>query len=232
MPVEVFSLAPPPADIISLEDYRIIAGYDNTDTRDDAKITMWIPFVSQAIRSYTERDFGAPLITEQRMYDYDGSGYLDIDDAASISDVSYTSGGTDFVLPGDEWVPQPSRRDDSLVFTYIRMPGYLGWTPASPEMGFTSNLDVYFRERNLYQLPSVIKVTGSWGWPLIPGDVQMAAMWTLQEWLSRPSGEGMTAEAIEGWSRSWGGRGGESSASLAIPARARDLLSAYAKINV
>lgn len=213
------------ADLITLAEYRVAAGYDPTNTYDDAKISQWIPFASESIRSFTERDFGAPVVTEQRTFEYDGSGFLDIDDAAEITDVTVD----DVSLSSDEWSAEPGRRDDAPVFTYIRLPCYIGWTSGSPEMGFERNLDVYYRERNLYQLPSLIKVTGTWGWSFIPGDIKMSAIWTLQEWLSRPSGEGLSSEAIEGWSRAWGGT---ANAAMAIPARARDILATYSKIEV
>lgn len=220
-------------DLVTLAEYRIAAGIDPTDTRDDARISMWIPFVSQAIRSFTERDFGAMTVTEQREFEYDGSGYLDIDDAAGIQQVavSYPGGAPDVILDTDEWTAKPQRRDDAPVYYYIELPSYVGAVGGSPEMGFGRNLDVYYRERRNWGLPRTVKVTATWGWPVIPGDIKMAAIWTLQEWMARPSGEGLTAEAIEGWSRTWGVRGGGAAAALAIPQRARDILVNYAKVN-
>lgn len=220
------------ADLITLAEYRTAAGIDPTDTRDDAQIAAWIPWASQAIRSFTERDFGAPTITEARTFEYDGSGYLDIDDAAAITTVElvYPASVPSVTLDAEDWQPKPERRDDAPVYTFILMPGYVGHTVGSPEMGFTRNLDLYARERGRWAISNKVRVTGTWGWPVVPGDVKLATMWTLQEWASRPTGEGVTAEAIEGWSRSWGGRGGQATAALAIPARARDILANYAKI--
>lgn len=221
------------ADLITLAYYRTAAGIDPTNTRDDARITQWIPAVSNMIRAFTERDFGAPAVTEERIFEYDGSGYLDIDDAVSISTVKLAYPlGTDITLESTDWTAKPARRDDSPVFTYIVMPGYVGATAGSPEMGFTRNLDIYARERGSYALPANVKVTATWGWPEVPEAVQQAVVWTLEEWRSRPSGEGLTAESIEGWSRAWGTRQGASAAALAIPARARDVLAAYAKVLV
>lgn len=220
------------ADLLTLNEYRTATGVDLTDTRNDARITQWIPWASQAIRSFTERDFGAPTVTEERTFEYDGSGYLDIDDAAGITQVSFVFSNTpDLALTSDEWAAKPERRDDAPVYQYILLPGHTGtaWG-ASPEMGFTRNLDVYYRERSASGLTSKVKVLGTWGWPDVPGDIKMAMVWTLQEWIARPSGEAVTSEAIEGWSRSWGGRGGVAAASFAIPQRARDLLVNYSKV--
>lgn len=221
------------ADLVTLSEYRTASGVDATDTRNDAKITFWIPMVSQAIRSFTERDFGSSIVTEERTYEYDSSGYLDIDDAATITQVVFAyPNAADIILTADEWRPKPERRDDSPVYQYVLLPGYVGQTYGSPEMGFKSNLDVYYSERGTRGLPYRAKVTATWGWSVIPSDVKMAAIWTLQEWDSRPSGEAVTSEAIEGWSRSWGGKGSASAAAMAIPARARDILVNYARVAV
>jgi hypothetical protein len=220
------------ADILTLAEFRVAQGTDPTDTRNDAQWTQWLSFVSAAIRSLTERDFGAPIVTEQRTFEYDGSGYLDIDDASAITAVTLSYPySADIILSADEWTAKPTRRDDAPVFWYIAMPGYVGATAGSPEMGFERNLDVYARERAGLVTPSLVKVDATWGWPVIPGDVKMAAIWTMQEWISRPSGEGLTSEAIEGWSRSWAGRGGTSAAALAVPARALDILANYTKFD-
>ena len=219
------------ADLLTLNEYRTATGVDLTDTRNDAKIAQWIPWASQAIRSFTERDFGAPTVIEERTFEYDGSGYLDIDDAASITQLSFVyPNSPEILLTADDWSPKPERRDDAPVYQYILLPAYIGQAWGSPEMGFTRNLDVYFRDRSSVSLPSKVKVQATWGWPDIPGDIKMAMVWTLQEWVSRPSGEAVTSEAIEGWSRSWGGRGGVAAASFAIPQRARDLLVNYSKV--
>lgn len=218
------------ADLLTLAEYRALAGYETSDTSDDGKISQRLDAVSQAIRAFTERDFGASSVTEQRTYEYDGSGYLDIDDAATISAVAATYGGTDVVLDSEMWQPKPERRDDAPIYQYILLPPFLGGSLQSPEMGFARNLDVYYREHRVWGFPSKIKVTATWGWPVIPSDVKLAAYWTLREWLERDSGEGLQAEAIEGWSRSWG-RSGEVAVAMAIPPRARDILANYAKLN-
>lgn len=222
-----------PATLLTLGEYRALAGIDPTDTRDDLKVQNLLGAASQAITNYTERDFLQLPITEERTFEYDGSGYLDIDDAASVSSVSLViPHGTDMVLTSDDWVAQPARRDDSPVYYYLSLPGYTGAAWGDPAMGFTRNLDVYAAEGRLRAAPQTVKVTASWGWPFIPSDVKLAAFWTVQEWVSKPSGEGLTAEAIEGFSRSWGGRANAMIASLAVPNRARDLLASYQRIYV
>lgn len=216
-------------DLITLEEYRAATGVNVTNTRDDARFTQLVPFVSSAIRSFTERDFASPIVTEERIFEYDGSGYLDIDDASDVQEVAMTFpnlGTADVVLAAADWSPKPQRRDDAPVYHYIAMGR--GWGAGSPEMGFERNLDVWVKEHPQGPYSSLVKVTATWGWPVVPGDVKVAAIWTMQAWLSRPSGQGLTSEAIEGWSRTWGSRD-SSSARMAIPDEARDLLVAYSK---
>lgn len=223
------------ADLITLSELRSILGVDPTDTRLDAQYAAMIPMVTSVIRSYTGRDFGVPSVTETRTYAYDGSGTVDIDDATDITGVTMTwpgTGAADVVLPPEDWRALPDRDDNSPVYEYISMPGYAGGVGyGSPEMGFTWNLDVYARERGYLQRPPYVEVTGTFGWPVVPGDVKMAAVWTLQEWVQRPAGDALTSESIEGWSRAWGGRSG-AGAALAVPGRARDILASYAQVLV
>lgn len=220
------------ADLITLAEYRTFVGTDPTDTRDDNKISARIPAVTQAIRSFTERDFGSGNVTETRTYEYDGSGYLDIDDASAISQVTIPYDTGDVILDADEWIPKPERRDDAPVYNYLLLPAYVGAGLGSPEMGFTRNFDVYYRERRFRPLTAKIEVTATWGWPVIPEDVKVAAYWTLRDWMERDSGEGLASEAIEGYARSWARAGGEVTNVLAIPSRARDILVNYAKVAV
>lgn len=220
------------ADLITLEELRTALGIDPTDTRRDDQYGQAITFASLAIRNYTGRDFGTGAVDEERTFEYDNSGYLDIDDAQTITTVKMTTYGfPDSLLDASQWVAMPQKRDDSPVYWYMILPG--GYAYGSPEMGFTRNLDVVYAEGRFPTLPRLVKVTGTWGWPDVPDDVKQAAIWTVQEWTSKATpngGEQLTAEAIEGFSRSWGGRSGAAAQqALAIPNRARDLLIQYVK---
>jgi hypothetical protein len=214
------------ADLLTLNEYKTLVGIDPTDNRDDAKYSAAIPAASLAVRNYAERDFGAPLVTETRSYEYDGSGFLDIDDATEITKVEFIiPRAANVELEEEQWYAAPARRDDSPVFYYLVLTTPLG---INPHMGFTRNLDVLWNEGRLPYLSRTAQVTGTWGWPTVPDDVKLAVVWTIQDWTTKPSGEGLTAESIEGYSRSWGNRAG-ASAALAIPNRARDILANYQK---
>lgn len=221
------------AAILTLEEYKEMAGIAPTNVRNDDKYNALLPAVSKAIISYTARDFETtPPVTEERTFQYDNSGMLDIDDAISITSVTITvPWGADYVLRPDEFLAQPPRRDDSQVYWYIAIPGFVFGT--SPEMGFTRNADVYYEEGRWRAQPSTVKVVGQWGWAAVPEDVKMAAKWTMDDWVARRPETAAPSEAIESFSRSFGGTGRFGEAlSLAIPYRSRDLLAGYTKVQV
>ena len=222
-------------DLLTLEELRTARGDSPDDTSNDSEYAAIIPVVSKVISTYTGRDFGSPLVTEERLFEYDGSGFLDIDDCTSISQVALSVPNVtpDTVIATDAWVAMPPRRDDSPTFYYIRLPQNIGPGYVSPEMGFKRNFDVYYREHSLLDWPLMVKVTAQWGWPDVPEDVKAAAIFTVGDWLAgEQGGDDLTSESIEGFSRSWGGRGSEGRNRLAIPGRARDILAAYDKIQV
>jgi hypothetical protein len=217
--------------LITLNEYRAYKGWEAGYIDKDPQVTALIPGASAAIINYTGRDFGSVLVTETRSYEYDGSGYLDIDDATAVTAVAVEIPHfPDSELTVDQWRAMPPRRDDSPVFTYLSLPGW-GYG-VSPEMGFLRNLDVYAREGRLGLNPSMVKVTGQWGWPTVPEDVKLAMFWTLDEWFGRTEGEGLAAEAIVDYSRSYQRGTQLMPEASAVPGRAKDILSHYARIYV
>jgi hypothetical protein len=221
------------ADILTLSEYKAYAGIAPTNVRNDDKYNSLLPAVGMAILNHTGRDFTTSLVTEDRTFEYDNSGVLDIDDATTINTVTINNpwGAAPLVLGNDEWFAQPPRRDDSPVYWYLSLPGFV--ISPSPEMGFTWNADVAFNEGRWRSKPSTITVNAVWGWAVVPQDVKMAAKWTLDDWVARRPETAAPAEAIESYSRTWGGTGRMGEAlSLAIPYRARDLLAGYTKVNV
>lgn len=220
------------ADLITLNEYKALTGLDPTNTHYDAMVTAMIPAASRAVATYTGRDFGSALVTETRTFQYDGSGFLDIDDCVSVLSVSLTvSGAVDAVVLRDtEYLPMPPRRDDSPVYYYILMPG-AQYGGISGEMGFTRNLDVYMAEGRYLGMPPVVNVTAQWGWPVVPDDVKLATAWTISEWRARSDSEGLASESIESYSRAYS-RGEQGQEVFAVPSRVRDILAMYAKVNV
>jgi hypothetical protein len=221
------------ADLITLDELKAARGIDPTDTSEDATLASVIPIVSSTIRLESGRDFGSSLVTETREFIYDDTGFIDIDDAQTITAVELViPNAANVALTTDQWRAMPPRRDDNPTYWYIMLAHYT--LPGfSPEMGFARNIDVMYREGRYFTgLPQMIAVTGTWGWPEVPEPVKLAAVWTIEDWLaSSGGGEELTSESIEGFSRSWGGRGGDR-AALSLPSRARSVLAYYEKIYV
>jgi hypothetical protein len=217
--------------LLTLTEYKSYMGVQSGNTRDDAQVRALLEVASKAVETYAGRDFdttdGVPAT---RNFLYDGSGFLDIDDCTAVTSVTASiPNGNPYVLEADEYTVMP---DGGPVAYYLIMHGGSSPFAVSPEMGFTRNLDKYpiRTQRN-----PTLAVTATWGWPDIPEDVKLATALTVRQFLTSSGGgaaEGLTAEAIEGWSRSWGGRAGVGMTALAIPNRARDLLAAYQRVFV
>jgi hypothetical protein len=222
------------ADLITLQEYRDATGYQSVDATFDTQITAALKYASAAIRNFTGRDFGAPLVIEDRTFEYDGSGYLDIDDANTINTVTLTTvGWTDQVVDVALWRAMPQRRDDAPVYYYIYMPGVSAWA-MSPAMGFTRNYDVLYRDGRWGVQPPMVKVNAQWGWPTVPDDVKQATIWAIEDWkgTTASSAGPLTAHAIESFSESFGSRTGGTIRHGALPQRSLDLLANYTKVYV
>lgn len=197
------------ADLVTLSDLKTAMGIPLADTESDTKLSQAIENASAAIRSYTDRAFDTPVsASSTRNYAYDGSGVLEIDDAQTVTAV---------VLDGITLDPiEYSAEPFAPPITWLFLPPYA--RPESPEMGFTRNLDKLWWKT--YQQPKVAAVTGTWGWPSIPKDVEQAAIWTAVAFSESP--RPVTSERIGEVARVYG-----NPIRDAIPARARELLEPY-----
>lgn len=210
-------------NLLSRSEYKQYIGIDADDTRQDSRIDLLLPAVTRLVESYTDRDFEvATGVATARTYQYDGDGFLDIDDCVAISSVATDAGvvGESYPLESVEWTAQPSRGE---TYYYLLVHGQR--FPFSPEMGFARNLDTL----DVGYKPVTVTVTAQWGWPSVPEDVKLAAAWVIQASLTKPSNDDLAAEAIAGYSRSWV-RGNQMPEALGIPNRARDLLSNYIRM--
>lgn len=209
--------------ILTLAEYKAFAGVDPTNNLDDVRIEALMPAVDSAIGKYCDRKFElATGASTERTFQFSGEGLVDIDDCTSIVSVSTDAGvlGEQFDLSAAQWTAQPG--DDTLTYYYLNI--HSGpFNSFSPHMGFERNLDKY---ESFDVKPVTISVVAMWGWPAIPPDVKLAAVWFLQDILDKPGGDNVSVEAIEGYSRSWVG----SFAALSIPNRARDLLVNYQRV--
>lgn len=200
-------------DLITLNTFKDALSIPYSDTARDLRFEQAIKNASSAIRTYTDRDFGTTLVTEERTFLYDGSGTLEIDDCTvgSITAVKLEN----VTLSSTAYLAQPDRRS-SVHYWILLAPG----RGISPEMGFTYGLDTYGGSR-----PSTVKVTATWGWPAVPDDVQQAAIYTAAAMAESP--KPYISQQFESYSV-------QLPAPLvdAIPARAKSLLDPYQRVRL
>lgn len=210
-------LTTPTGWLISLNELKIALGKPLNVTTEDAKLEAAISAASQAILIYTDRDFGASNVTEARTFEYDGSGFLEIDDASAITEVSLAISNYSTVLTVDQWEAQPHR---GPVYTYLLLP--FGLLISSPAMGFKQNLDRY---EPVQTEPTIATVIATWGYPTVPADVKQATIWTATSMSENP--RPYTSESIADYSHS---NQPQTSSTEAIPERARSLLEPYRRV--
>jgi hypothetical protein len=219
-------------DLVTLEQVKIAKGEnpaDHSDPNEDKAIEQAIEEASAAIRNFTQRDFGIPLVTESRQFEYEGDNFVEIDDAHEIDEVAFKFGTTRSLVTTFYWRAEPQ---NGPPYTYLTIPH---WANAySPEMGFTYNLDVFSRDHGWPGLIPLVEVTGTWGWAETPADVQRAAIITAIAFQQDPSS--YVSESIAGYSYTTALREGTGAPSdltpTAIPGKAQDLLQPYIRFTV
>ena len=204
------------ADLISVELLKVELDMPLDETDQDAKLAQAAREASAAVRAYTERNFASPSLPATKAYAYDGSGWLDIDDASAITSVmldgTTLTAGYDYTLGPD----RPLTPDSPLVYQWIEVRPGMG---QSPEMGFERNLDT-LAVYGIRQRYSTVEVTGTFGWPTIPEDVRRATKWVAIEFVTLP--QPYTQATIGSFSVDQGRAMNE-----AIPTRAKELLAPY-----
>lgn len=213
------------ADLITLE--RLLDALNKVQTdlepQEVRKYQASIRGASTAVRAYTDRDFtlNASRTAKVRTFEYDESGYIDIDDAQTVSSVRivFPYGGLPMSLTVDQWTALPYEGPvyDNLI---VYAPVFQGM---SREMGFTWNYDTYDGPSG--GPPPAVEVTAVWGWAEIPEDIQQATVWTAAAFAE--DARQVTSESIDSFSRSM-----NTLAPSALPLRARELLDQYRRIVV
>lgn len=212
------------ADLITLD--RLLDALNklpiDMEAQEIEKYEAAIRSASAAVRAYTDRDFtlNASGIATARSFEYDDSGYIDIDDAQTVTGVTVTFpfGGFPITLTTNQWQALPFNgpiKDSVVLYSAT-------FYAQSREMGFTYNLDRY---EGPIAPPPVLEVTAVWGWTAIPEDVQQAVVWTSAAFAE--DARQVTSESIEGFARSM-----NVLAPTALPLRARDLLDEYRRVVV
>lgn len=191
----------------------------------DGRQTEAIEDASSAILNFTDRDFGAASVTEDREFVLPDTGFIiDIDDASAVTDVTGIGGGI--------WRAAGEGPAATYgVSTYIEVGQN---SRESLLMGFTRNED-RFGNTNFDR---TCTVTGTWGWPVVPDDVQRACIWVaaafenhsqnLQGGLAAKS----VAEVSWNFSQQQAQLSGGRDDAQALPARARALLEPYRRTTL
>lgn len=207
------------ATLISRADYKTSRRLSST-TAQDGQIDLALAAASDAIRRYTDRDFGTTLATSTRQYWYEGSGVLEIDDCAVITAV--VIGGRTLVA-NTSYIAQPQNED---AFFWIELGAGL---TTSPAMGFERNEDTYTGNALLARR-SLVSVTASFGWVNVPASVQQACTWLADQFIESSHGGGLQSESIADLSQVY-------AASIAtnsdvITPRIQQLLDPFKRLSV
>lgn len=214
------------ANIITLAEYKTLLGVPTSNVQKDAQINALIPAASRAARQFTDRRFDIAIVPVPRTFllEDEDDNVVEVDDFTGISAISYVVGtsGAPYTMTPDQYIALPYRENSAEddPHYYIQFVGPFA-RAGSPQMGFQRNLDKH--EWN--SVPIYVTVTATWGWSVIPEDVKLAVAWTVQEAIVKPASDDLRAEAIEGYSRTWGAT--PVTQSLALPNRARDILVNY-----
>lgn len=171
------------AQILDTAGYKALRGI--TDASRDAQIAAALPPAESAIISHIERDILVNPVTETRRYRYEGP-IVNIDDTSLINAV--TIDGTELVAD-EGYVAE--RQGADQPYSWLDLGFYMGRS-ASPEMGFTRNLDL---------LPArsfrFVEVDADWGWASIPESFKLAvAMFVDETAGAAAQHRGISAQAV------------------------------------
>lgn len=210
------------AALVSLAKYKLAIG--ETGSANDQKHQDALDDASAAIMAYSDRDLGVATVTEDRTYPYDGSGFLEIDDASVVNSVRLSTEALAFNTA--TWEAQ---RDGPTGVPY-------SWLILSPmnrisgEMGFTYNLDNAIL-RGIFTPELRVVVNATWGWVTVPADIQRATIWTASayEAISESEGGSLSSQSVAEVSRSYVFAAGGPNPDMQsdIPARAKTILDQY-----
>jgi len=219
---------PEETPFLTLEEYKTLRKITSTDTARDEQLELAIEIAEDVVEQYTGRDFRTEPTTMTKKYIYDGAGVLDIDDCASITNVTLDGRA---LTPDLDVLAGPNR---GPTFYWLEFAGLGPMTSiSSGEMGFTSNLDT-LRPMGRFLF---VEVTASFGWPRnkIPGSIKQAAIWLVDDFaVTRPSSSGtasqVSSESIADLAYSYQLESAQVVAD--ISPRVRSLLDQYTKVEI
>lgn len=216
--------------LVDLDKFKLAIG-ETTNDNDDKWLDA-LEDASSAVLNYTDRDFGVDEIDEDRTYTYNGRGLLEIDDASAIDSVEMN--GT--VLAETTYVLGMEGPTSAAVYTYIELPSFM---TLDGEMGFTYNLDMWLAIHGRTPVRVPVVVNGTWGWPVVPDDVQRATIITaasLASDLTTAFSQGLQSRSVAEVSESYALQAAVQAQTLdgedPLPIRARQLLAPYRRMTM
>lgn len=162
-----------PADLTTLAAVRAYMQKGVAETAQDALIGQAITRASRLIMRETRREFRPMTDAAQRSFVYQGGGFVDLApyDLRAATAVALRANRADTALTVEssnvtdyELRPQPAA-DGVYRWLYLRGAGWL--------------------DRKLYAGDALVKVTGNWGFEVVPPDVEQACIVTVMTWLRR-----------------------------------------------
>lgn len=208
------------APILTVDEYKLAENIPDADESQDDRIEQTIAMVTQAIRRLTDRDFGSEVVTTSRVFPYHGGGIVSIDDCSTITSV--TMDGRSLAY-GSDYRPEPWNEP---VFFYLDLfvePNLRYGSPLGTD--FLLNLNTAARRSGR---PSEITVEASFGWPVIPEDVKLAAIEMVRSSIKQPADE-VQSESLAEWSYT---NQQQYFSGQRWPTKAVDILATYRRPNL
>lgn len=210
----------PDAPILTVDEYKLAENIAPSDSSQDDKIEQTIGQVTQAIRRLTDRDFGSEVVTTSRVFPYHGGGIVAIDDCSTITSV--TMDGRSLAY-GTDYRPEPWNEP---VFFYLDLfvePNLRYGSPLGAD--FMVNLNTSPRRS---ARPAEITVQASFGWPVIPEDIKLAAIEMIRATIKEPQTD-VQSESIAEYSYT---NPTEYFPGQPWPRKAVDILATYRRPNL
>lgn len=194
-------------DLTTLTAVRRFLQKSGTDTSQDTEISQLITRASDAIMRYCQREFKSTASAgTARKFEYRGQGYLDLApyDLQSVTLIRLDPDlASPYTVGSNEYRLYPVHTPQG-VYTAIRL---------DPVLAYTAS-------RWLYR---ICEVTGTWGFPSVPSEVEHATILTVNNWLKLD----VTAyESVLSTDEN------ELERPAGIPSRARNLLLPFVRTGV
>lgn len=207
----------PPREILSMADYKSLRNITGADQ--DPALTVALPIAEDAVVRYTQRAFNVEPVTETRSFVYEGQPIIEIDDATSVSAVSFDGRA----IASDTFILGPQSSSEVFYWVELLEDSNASFDPMIDP--FIRNVHPGRRRRR-----RVIEVTASYGWPTVPLSIRGAVADIADELYEEVvQAQGVTAEAIADYSRVFANEDPRQ-APAALPPRVRQLLDPFRRV--